>query len=650
MHDNPSARVRLYGTEQPVTPPRLLKAGPLTAEYEAGNLRYIRFNGVEVMRAISFIVRDKDWGTYDPTITDLEILENEDGFSVRYRARASDATQAFSYEAEITGDARGTMVFEGRGTAESDFLTNRTGFVILHPIDGVAGEKAEIEHVDGRIVEGAFPRLIDPIQPMMDLRRLTHWAAGGALRVDCRMEGDTFEMEDQRNWTDASYKTYVRPLALPWPYTLDKGKAIDQRITLTVVGDCPAVKDDAPVRFSLGAKAGTIPALGMGLDPDDVEGAWTVRETISAIGADHLLCHYDPRRGHNRSSLANQVDLARQIGATPWLEAVIVSVDGFEQEIADLGHTVKDLGSPFSVVLVSPAPDMKCTLPGSPWPPAPPAQAMYRAARRAFPAAKIGGGMFSYFTELNRKRPPLDPLDLVTFTTSALVHAGDDRSVTETLQALPAIAESVRAIAGRLPYSVGPSAIGMRDNPYGEIAKENPDNLRQAMNRNDPRQRGLLGAAWALGYFARFAYGGASRIALGSPVGATGAIAVPTAYPQPYYAERRGLYPIFHILRGLAHRKGMILRRLDLSRPDIVQGLAAQSDDGTEVWLANLTDRMLHLEAGQHVLATARLSADNFVEASRDPTLLDRFDTNSGDTLSLGPYEILRLALATSAS
>src|SRR3712207_7382130 len=39
-------------------------------------------------------------------------------------------------------------------------------------------------------------------------RSLTHEAAPG-LRVTCRMEGDTFEMEDQRNWTDASFKTYV---------------------------------------------------------------------------------------------------------------------------------------------------------------------------------------------------------------------------------------------------------------------------------------------------------------------------------------------------------------------------------------------------------------------------------------------------------
>ena len=85
-------------------------------------------------------------------------------------------------------------------------------------------------------------------------------------------------------------------------------------------------------------------------------------------------------------------------------------VDGFEAEIAALGEIVRELGSPFPVVLVSPASDLKCTLPGSPWPPCPPAVELYRAARRAFPDARVGGGMFSYFTELNRKRPPLESL------------------------------------------------------------------------------------------------------------------------------------------------------------------------------------------------------------------------------------------------
>ena len=82
------------------------------------------------------------------------------------------------------------------------------------------------------------------------------------------------------------------------------------------------------------------------------------------------------------------------------------------------------------------------------------------------------------------------------------------------------IARLRRFIADK-PYAVGPSAIGMRDNPYGAAVADNPDDRRQAMNRNDPRQRGLLGAAWNLGYFAHFAYGGAAAIARGRRHGTT---------------------------------------------------------------------------------------------------------------------------------
>jgi len=95
MNGEPSRAVKLFGTEEPVAPPRLLQAGPLTAELEAGNLRYIRFDGVEVMRAVSFIVRDKDWGTYNPAISNLAIAEDAGSFRVSYDAVAADAGQTF---------------------------------------------------------------------------------------------------------------------------------------------------------------------------------------------------------------------------------------------------------------------------------------------------------------------------------------------------------------------------------------------------------------------------------------------------------------------------------------------------------------------------------------------------------------------------
>lgn len=641
MSGEPSLGIRLFGTDEKVEPPRIVKAGPLSAEFEAGNLRYIRYEGVEIMRAVSFIVRDKDWGTYNPVLTNLKIEETGDAFRISYDAVTKDAAQSFRYQAVIEGNAKGTLRFAGKGEAVTDFLTNRTGFVVLHPIEGVAGAPVEIAHVDGKVVKSTFPKIIDPVQPMMNLRSLTHEAAPG-LQVACLMEGDTFEMEDQRNWTDASYKTYVRPLALPWPYTLKQGERLDQAVTLTVTGKLSGATTGSAITVGLGRDLGAVPALGAGLDPDDIAGVVQQAAPLRTLGLDHVICHYDPRRGHDAQTLQRLAAAAEAVGATPWLEAVITSIDDAEAEIAALGQAVAKIGAPFKTVLVSPAPDMKCTLPGSVWPPCPSFETIYRAARRAFPGVRLGGGMFSYFTEMNRKRPPVELLDLVSFTTSAMVHAGDDRSVTETLQALPAIAESAAAIASGKPIAVGPSAIGMRDNPYGEKPKQNPDNIRQAMNWNDPRVRGVLGAAWDLGYFARFAVGGATAVALGGLTGPFGALHTKAGYSQPWYDDNGGLFPRYHVLRGLAALKGEKLRALNISEAGEVQGLVA----GNEIWLANLTGEAKPVSLEAEVTEAAQLTADAFAEAAADGNLLTRLKPATARQITLSPYAVWRLKTA----
>jgi hypothetical protein len=297
-------------------------------------------------------------------------------------------------------------------------------------------------------------------------------------------------------------------------------------------------------------------------------------------------------------------------------------------------------------VLVSPAPDLKCTLPGSTWPPCPPAADVYRTARKAFPAARLGGGMFSYFTELNRKRPPHELLDLVSFTTSAMVHAGDDRSVTESLEALPHIARSVRAFIAGKPYAVGPSAIGMRANPYGEAPFDNPRNIRQAMSYNDPRQRGLLGAAWNLGYVAHFAYGGAASITLGGGTGAFGLVHAKAAWEQPWFDAEGGVFPVYHVVRGLGGLAGGTLQALDISAPREVQGIAVKSGAGSEIWLANLTGdkKRVALEAAPAEARISRLDADSFVAAARDIEALNRLEKPlGGGPIELDAYAVVRI-------
>ena len=77
----------LYGTRQAEPEARLFKAGTLTAEFIGGNLRHICYEGVEVLRVVSYLVRDNDWGTYAPQLSNLRIGESGERFEISFDAQ-----------------------------------------------------------------------------------------------------------------------------------------------------------------------------------------------------------------------------------------------------------------------------------------------------------------------------------------------------------------------------------------------------------------------------------------------------------------------------------------------------------------------------------------------------------------------------------
>jgi D-apionolactonase len=683
MTSAPSRAVMLFGTEEPVTPPKLLRAGPLTCELEAGNLRYIRLGGKEALRAASFIVRDKDWGTYNPKISNLEVRQEADSFRVSYDARCQDDVQELTYRATITGAPDGSLAFEAMGTAVTDFLTNRTGFVILHPIEGVAGEPVEVLHVDGTREQATFPALIDPVCPFQDVRAMTHEVLPG-VRVTCTMQGDAFETEDHRNWNDASYKTYVRPLAKPWPYVIKAGETTEQSVRLELDGQVPeaaADGDAAPVRVSVGGRAGTMPRIGLSLRPEHLEATLVAADAIRRLAPQFLVCPFDSRIAdgyvgpalfgrstfpfdHRVAEPAKVMSLYRAMGeatgAELVLEAVIACQDEDGEPSADEGIMRRDIdavraaadaaGVRFARVSVSPACDLKCTLPGSVWPPCPPAEAIYAAVRDAFPGTPLGGGMFSYFTELNRKRPPADHLDFVVHTTCPIVHASDDRTAMENLEALPHIIRSAAAFIHGKPYQIGPSSIGARDNPYGAAATPNLGNGRVALAYMDPRQRGLLGAAWNLGYVAHVARGHVDAVCLAAPVGEFGVVFAQMDYPQPWFDEQgQGVYPLYHVIRGMAAAAGEPCLETTVSDGSSVQAVAWRGGEGTVLWLANLTGaaRTVEIEGlprseGQLAL----VDEESFVRATSGPDgLADSGATRALARVALAPYAVAQLVV-----
>ena len=602
---NAQRTVLLYGTSAPPVLPRRLFAGALSADLQDGNLRAIRYGGVEIIRAVSFLVRSPLWATYAAELTDLVIEEHDAGFRVTYRATVRDGVARLDYAGRIDGHADGRLAFHCEVDPISDFVTCRAGFVVLHTAD-VAGRAVRVEHADGSIEDECFPVLIDPVQPMLDLRALTHEAAPGLL-VSCRMDGDVFEMEDQRNWTDASFKTYVRPLSRPWPYTLPAGGHFSQSVTLSIEGTfVAAAADEGPVRIESGEAAAIMPPLGLGCTPDEARAALPMADRLARVGITVLVCRFDPGQGHVAGDLAMFRDLATAIGAEVELQIVLHSIDDYAAELQHAAEAARAAGITPCRIAISPAPDLKSTTPGQPWPHCAPLDRIYAAACESFPGVPLAGGTFAYFTELNRKRPPLDLLDAVTFSTSPLVHAADDCSVMQSLQALPAVAASARAIAGDRKLVVGPSAIGFRDNPYGPVPVPNPNGERLPMSGEDPRQRGLFNAAWTLGHIAAFATAGVARVAIGAPVGPHGLL------------DKSGAYPVLAVLRGLAALRGATLHATFVSHPEQVAALVAALPDRRELWLANLTDTALSIALPEFFRNAAcyRLDADSLAAES----------------------------------
>jgi hypothetical protein len=362
----PSRAVKLCGTEEVEPPSRKLTAGPLTAELENGQLRYVAFGGVEALRGIAFLVRDQNWGTYTPRVDSLSVKEGAGSFTVEYRALCADGDQRLQYEARITGSSDGGLTFEAVATPETDFVTNRTGFVVLHPAR-LAGERLKVTHVDDREEETRFPERISPSQPVFDIRALSHEAAPG-LWATCRMEGDAFEMEDQRNWTDASYKTYVRPLALPWGYTLVKGTRHEQSVRLSFAGGgsgVGGVRASGAVAIALGQGLPLrIPELGVALPHDEIEATSAAVDALRALKPRFLVCHADLRDSEALSKFERIRNASETAGAKVVLEVVLPDEADAEASLEPVAAAAKRARLEIDSIVVSSAADLKSWQPG----------------------------------------------------------------------------------------------------------------------------------------------------------------------------------------------------------------------------------------------------------------------------------------------
>ena len=218
------------------------------------------------------------------------------------------------------------------------------------------------------------------------------------------------------------------------------------------------------------------------------------------------------------------------------------------------------------------------------------------AVRDALAAAGMAGvpvisGTNIYFNELNRHRIPPGPADGLAWSVNPQIHAFDDFSLMENLQAQPDTLATARSFAPGTRYYVTPVTLRPRFNAVAVTDQEFP--AGGLPWHVDIRQSSLFGAAWTLGSFAALAGGGADGLTYYDTQGPAGVVESAAGSPNPaeFFSRPDTPYPLAVVLADACALAGRPVRPLRGLDPAVLAGIAAGGSDGAglTVLLANLT-------------------------------------------------------------
>ncbi len=643
--------VLYHGRDEPPAERIELRAGVLSMifEPETAFLRYIRIGDREIVRGIYAAVRDQHWRTILPRVSNLQVKHTGAGFRVTFDVECREREVHVSWRGTITGEPDGTVTFAMDGIARSTFLRNRIGICVLHPIAECAGRLCVVEKVDGTIEQDDFPHYIKPHQPFTDMRAISHEVLPG-LRAEVRFEGDVFEMEDQRNWTDASFKTYSGPLRRPLPVEVKEGTRIAQSVTVRLKGkmpaELPAAPADAPeVVFAVGNEPPVpLPRIGLGVASHGQPLTDAELERLKALNLAHLRVDLKLSQPEHRDVLAQAALQADQLGVS--LEAAVSLTDAAEEELSVLVHELEKAKARVATWLIFHEAEKPAT------------ERWVQLARRHLssydPEAEIGAGSSANFTELNRERPEVDAIDLTCYPVTPQVHTFDNASMVETLRTQGWTVESARQFVGDLPIAVSPVTLKRRFDPHvtGPEAGAEPGELPPPV---DARQMSIFGGAWTLGSLKYLSESGAGSVTYYETTGWRGVMETESGSPVPemFRSIPGAVFPLYHVFADVGEFAGGSVVRSASSAPLRVDGMVLENEGRRCILLANMSPEPQQVRVLRHGLGARarvrRLDETNAEQAMRQP---EAFREDAGELvamagdeleLSLAPYAYVRV-------
>jgi hypothetical protein len=614
----------------------VLNAGLLSMIYESGNIRSVFAGNTEIVRMIYSALRDKEWLTIMPVISEEKIEMLPDAFTISYSARYRSGEIDFLASYNIFGKSDNSLIFSLEGEAMQTFEKNRIGFCVLHPVEENAGRRCEIVHSNGQSENMVFPEFISPHQPFIDIASMRWKISDIGSTID--FYGDIFECEDQRNWTDASYKTYSTPLSHPFPVKILKGEKISQKIVLKVEGGFKTEKaDNEKIKIVINnKKTFPVPLIGIGRSTRPEPLSEGESQIIRKLGFDHYRVDVYLFKTDWKILTERSVNEAGKLKYP--LELALFFDDNATDQASEFIDWISAVKPEIALIIVyhksyQSTPDLLT-------------DSIIPLLKKALPCIRYGCGTNANFAQLNRNQPQSVHNDFVCYPIQPQEHASDNLTLVENLKAQRYTVESAIQFSNNKKIWISPVNIQRRFNANID-SYEQPSFSVGLPLQVDSRLMSLFGACWTAGSLKYLSEAGIEGVTFYETVGERGIIQgdFPSRWPDRFYSFEGMIFPVYFVFEFiLKHKKSNVVASTS-THPLKVESVVISYGNQLKIILFNFTSvrQQVIIEGCTGLFTIRQLNVETFADAVTDIKWIEMSNQTTvspGEYLLLDPYSV----------
>jgi hypothetical protein len=446
-----------------------------TVDIARAAIRNVTYQGAQIIDLLYTAIRPWDWSTLDPDEHSEVVEISGENCLVTITDLFAGSMQG---KTVLTLQSNGKFTIDYQLSGLGKFEINRWGVCFcLNTGDWMGSKVSASENTYSLLKEISPQRVINGItQGLFPASNNLHFIAPDKRSLKVLSTGKVLEAEDQRNWTDNTYKIYSGSLAEPRPFVIEKGMQWEQQVEFEVTPPTNSIPDGSKI---IAKDIPSLPRIGVQFNGEPLLPSDDLEKALFILDIDHI-------RINEESLTAQKIATISKSGLV--LEAALLSSNDGAELVREVEHLSARVPAGSRLLINRQG---RQIVQGSDLP-------KNKTLNSYIP------GSDAYLVDLHREEFEFG--DAVSYSMVPTVHSSDPETIFKTLYTQKESIEFAKKFVAP-QVSISPITFSTRGNPETGHLRDNRINFAQPEMAAQIKE--LSAATWTLGSVFALASAGA---------------------------------------------------------------------------------------------------------------------------------------------